>query len=423
MSMRFQMTEPQEAAIIKVIGVGGGGCNAIDNMIDSGIKGVEFISANTDAKALKLNKALTTIQLGQNLTKGLGAGARPEVGRDAAIEDRERLADTLRGANMVFIAAGMGGGTGTGAAPVVAEVAKELNILTVAVVTKPFVYEGKRMQLAQMGIDELRKHVDSLIVIPNEKLMDVLGEDVSMRDAFKAADDVLCGAVAGIAEVITTPGLISVDFADIRTVMSEMGMAMMGSSVKSGVDRARLAADAAIASPLLDDITLNGARGVLVNISTAPGQLKMKEYREIMEIVRNYADADAVTKFGTAEVEGMEPDQIRVTLIATGLSADHKKVAQQKEETRIATPNIQIVRTGTDNFDTAYVDHAAATVTPPTVSPQPLPVHETVTPPQPAVMRPRRGARTNIGSMPPDFSNTEIADQYDVPTFLRQQAD
>lgn len=420
MSMRFQMTDPQEVAIIKVIGVGGGGCNAIDNMIDSGIKGVEFISANTDAKALKLNKALTTIQLGQNLTKGLGAGARPEVGRDAAIEDRERLADTLRGANMVFIAAGMGGGTGTGAAPVVAEIAKELNILTVAVVTKPFVYEGKRMQLAQAGIDELRKHVDSLIVIPNEKLMDVLGEDVSMREAFKAADDVLCGAVAGIAEVITTPGLISVDFADIRTVMSEMGMAMMGTSVKSGVDRARLAADAAIASPLLDDITLNGARGVLVNISTAPGQLKMKEYREIMEIVRNYADADAVTKFGTAEVEGMDPDQIRVTLIATGLSADNKKVVQQKEEVRVA-PDIRIVRTGTDGFDTFVEVNAQAM--PPAMS-QPTIAHEPLATPQPAVMRSRRGTRSNtLGGLPPDFSNTEVADQYDVPTFLRKQAD
>ena len=276
------MQEAAQEAVIKVIGVGGGGCNAIDNMIDGKVQGVEFICANTDAQTLKRNKAQVKLQLGNNLTKGLGAGANPEIGRSAALEDRERIADILRGANMVFVTAGMGGGTGTGAAPVVAEVAKEMGILTVGVVTRPFDHEGKRLKVAQAGIDDLKKHVDSLIVIPNEKLMEVLGEDVTMREAFRAADDVLKGAVAGIAEVITCPGLINVDFADVRTVMCEMGLAMMGSAYASGIDRARVAAEQAVASPLLDNITLEGARGVLVNISTAPGCLKMSEYREIM---------------------------------------------------------------------------------------------------------------------------------------------
>ncbi|BAK75026.1 cell division protein FtsZ [Pseudogulbenkiania sp. NH8B] len=388
------MQETAQEAVIKVIGVGGGGCNAIDNMIDNNVRGVEFICANTDAQALKRNRASQKLQLGNNLTKGLGAGANPEVGRSAALEDRERIAEMLRGSNMVFVTAGMGGGTGTGAAPVVAEVARELGILTVGVVTRPFDHEGKRQKVAQNGIEDLKKHVDSLIVIPNEKLMEVLGEDVTMREAFRAADDVLKGAVAGIAEVITCPGLINVDFADVRTVMGEMGLAMMGSAYASGIDRARVAAEQAVASPLLDNITLEGARGVLVNISTAPGCLKMSEYREIMGIVRHYADDEAQIKFGTAEVEDMPEDTIRVTLIATGLGSA-KKAAPREERPEY----IKIVKTGTDDRvgDSLNYDDFDT----------------------PAIMR-QRGRRTPTST---DFSNPEVSESYDIPAFLRKQAD
>ena len=269
-------------AVIKVIGIGGGGCNAINNMIDNTVQGVEFISANTDAQSLQGSKAPKRIQLGTNLTKGLGAGANPETGRNAALEDRETIADAIQGANMLFITTGMGGGTGTGAAPVVAEIARELGILTVAVVTRPFEHEGKRIQIAKDGLETLKNQVDSLIVIPNDKLMTALGEDVTVRQAFRAADNVLRNAVAGIAEVITCPGMINLDFADVRNVMGIMGMAMMGSGFAQGIDRARLATEQAIASPLLDNVTLEGARGVLVNITTAPDGLTMKEYKEIM---------------------------------------------------------------------------------------------------------------------------------------------
>ncbi|MDC7713343.1 cell division protein FtsZ [Vogesella sp. LYT5W] len=390
MSMVFEvMQETASEAVIKVIGVGGGGCNAIDNMIDNLVNGVEFICANTDAQALKRNKAAQKLQLGNNLTRGLGAGANPEVGRSAALEDRERIAEMLRGANMVFVTAGMGGGTGTGAAPVVAEVAKEMGILTVGVVTRPFDHEGKRMRVANDGIELLKKHVDSLIVIPNEKLMDVLGDDVSMRDAFRAADDVLKGAVAGISEVITCPGLINVDFADVRAVMGEMGLAMMGSAFASGIDRARVAAEQAVASPLLDNITLEGARGVLVNISTAPGCLKMSEYREIMSIIRQYADDDAQVKFGTAEVEDMPEDTIRVTLIATGLG-------QKPQTSRDERPEyIKIVKTGTDNL-AMDVDYDI-----------------------PPVIRNNRRRATG----PADFSDPSVSESFDIPAFLRKQAD
>ncbi len=373
------MQETASEAVIKVIGVGGGGCNAIDNMISSQVQGVEFICANTDAQALKRNRAPQKLQLGTNLTKGLGAGANPDTGRNAALEDRERIAEMLRGANMVFVTAGMGGGTGTGAAPVVAEVAKELGILTVGVVTRPFEHEGKRLRVAGDGIELLKKHVDSLIVIPNEKLMAVLGEDVTMREAFRAADDVLKGAVAGISEVITCPGLINVDFADVRAVMSEMGLAMMGSAFASGIDRARVAAEQAVASPLLDNITLEGARGVLVNISTAPGCLKMSEYREIMSIIRQYADEDAQVKFGTAEVEDIPEDTIRVTLIATGLG-------QKPTSSRDERPDyIKIVKTGTDNIGMEVDFNDLNT---------------------PAVMR-NRGRRAPVST---DFSDPEVSD-------------
>lgn len=386
------MQETASEAVIKVIGVGGGGCNAIDNMISSQVQGVEFICANTDAQALKRNRAPQKLQLGTNLTKGLGAGANPDTGRNAALEDRERIAEMLRGANMVFVTAGMGGGTGTGAAPVVAEVAKELGILTVGVVTRPFEHEGKRLRVAGDGIELLKKHVDSLIVIPNEKLMAVLGEDVTMREAFRAADDVLKGAVAGISEVITCPGLINVDFADVRAVMSEMGLAMMGSAFASGIDRARVAAEQAVASPLLDNITLEGARGVLVNISTAPGCLKMSEYREIMSIIRQYADEDAQVKFGTAEVEDIPEDTIRVTLIATGLG-------QKPTAARDERPDyIKIVKTGTDNVGMEVDFNDLNT---------------------PAVMR-NRGRRAPVST---DFSDPEVSESYDIPAFLRKQAD
>src|SRR5690349_14391692 len=258
-----------QEAVIKVIGVGGCGGNAVDHMIAQGVQGVEFVVANTDAQALKRNQAKIQLQLGTAVTKGLGAGANPEVGRQAAMEDRDRIAELITGADMLFLTAGMGGGTGTGAAPVVAQVARELGILTVAVVTKPFAFEGRRIRAAQAGMEALSQYVDSLIVIPNDKLMMVLGEDVSMIDAFKAANDVLYGAVAGIAEVINCPGLVNVDFADVKTVMSEMGMAMMGSAFSSGIDRARIAAEQAVASPLLEDVNLSGARGVLVNITAS----------------------------------------------------------------------------------------------------------------------------------------------------------
>lgn len=307
--------------VIKVIGVGGGGCNAIDNMVKSGVKNVEFICANTDAKALSRNKAHHLLQLGHGLTRGLGAGSQPEIGKKAAMEDREKIAALLKGTDMLFIASGMGGGTGTGAAPVIADIARSLNILTVGVVTKPFSYEGdKRRKIAEFGIEELRKYVDSLIVLPNEKLLSELDEEVSMRDAFAAADDVLKGAVLGITEVIKTPGVISLDFADVKTVMSGRGLAMMGSASSRGEGRAAAAAQNAIFSPLLDDVSLDGAKGVLVNISSAPGALRMKEYHEILGLIQDHVHIEADFKAGMAEIEDIEDDEIRVTVIATGLS-------------------------------------------------------------------------------------------------------
>ena len=310
--------------VIKVIGVGGGGCNAVDSMIKSGVKHVEFICANTDAKALYRNSATIKLQLGNDLTRGLGAGSKPEIGKKSALEDRAKIEEILKGADMLFIAAGMGGGTGTGAAPVIAEIARERGILTVGVVTKPFAYEGeKRKQIAELGINELKEHVDSLIVLPNEKLLSELDEDVSMREAFSASDNILKGAVLGITEVIKTPGVISLDFADIKTVMSGRGLAMMGSATSSGNNRASEAATNAILSPLLDDVSLDGARGVLVNISSAPGTLKMKEYHEILRLIQSYIDPAADFKAGMAEIEDLDEDTVRVTVIATGLS-DYK---------------------------------------------------------------------------------------------------
>ncbi|WP_185235851.1 cell division protein FtsZ [Teredinibacter franksiae] len=308
---------PQNA-VIKVVGVGGGGGNAVKHMITNTVDGVEFICANTDSQALKDVDARTVLQLGHGITKGLGAGANPEIGRQAAMEDRERIAEVLEGADMVFITAGMGGGTGTGGAPVVAEIAKELGILTVAIVTKPFPFEGrKRMAIADEGIKQLQDRVDSLITIPNEKLLAVLGKATTLLDAFKAANDVLLGAVQGIADLIIRPGMINVDFADVRTVMSEMGMAMMGSGSSTGENRAREAAEAAIRSPLLEDVNLQGARGILVNI-TAGMDLSLGEFSEVGDTIEEFASHDATVVVGTV----IDPDmsnELRVTVVATGL--------------------------------------------------------------------------------------------------------
>ncbi len=308
---------PQNA-VIKVIGVGGGGGNAVRHMIANHIEGVEFVCANTDAQALNNLRAKTLLQMGSCVTKGLGAGANPEIGRQAALEDRDEIAEILAGADMVFITAGMGGGTGTGAAPIFAEVAKELGILTVAVVTKPFPFEGKkRSKIADEGIRELSEHVDSLITIPNEKLLEVLGKNASLLDAFKAANDVLLGAVKGIADLIMRPGMINVDFADVRTVMSEMGMAMMGTGYAKGEGRAREAAEAAIRSPLLEDVNLHGARGILVNI-TAGENLSLGEFTEVGDTIEEFASDDATVVVGTV-IDPEMGDEIRVTVVATGL--------------------------------------------------------------------------------------------------------
>ncbi len=376
-------TQTQEA-VIKVIGVGGCGGNAVDHMIASGLSGVDFICANTDAQALKRNQANVTVQLGSAITKGLGAGANPGVGREAALEDRERIAELIDGADMLFITAGMGGGTGTGAAPVVAEVAKELGILTVAVVTKPFGFEGKRMKVAQEGIEALSQHVDSLIVIPNDKLMEVLGGKIGFRDAFKAADGVLHGAVAGIAELIKCTGMINVDFADVRTVMSEMGMAMMGSAQATGADRARTAAEQAVASPLLEDVNLSGARGVLVNI-TSSEDMQLEEVYEVMNTIRSFTAEDATVIFGTV-FDSTLHDELRVTVVATGLGA---LVNRQQNKP------LSIVKTGTDDH-AMEVDYGVLE--------------------QPAVMRRRRDAQVEAMKQ----SGVELLD---IPAFLRKQAD
>ena len=312
------MDAHSSSAVIKVIGVGGGGGNAVAHMVETGIEGVDFICANTDSQALKGSHVRTSLQIGCNITKGLGAGADPDIGRQAAMEDRDRILEVIDGADMLFITAGMGGGTGTGAAPIVAQVAKELGILTVAIVTKPFQMEGsKRMQIAEHGIAELGKYVDSLITIPNEKLLTVLGGETTLLDAFRSANQVLQGAVQGIAELITWPGLINVDFADVRTVMSEMGMAMIGSGTSSGEDRAREAAEAAASSPLLEDINLAGANGILVNV-TAGMDLSIGEFQEVGNTVKEYASPDATVVIGTV-IDPEMTDRIRVTVVATGL--------------------------------------------------------------------------------------------------------
>ena len=316
-----------QSAVIKVIGVGGGGGNAVKHMIANDIEGVEFICANTDAQALTDLSSNTVLQIGGNITKGLGAGANPDVGRQSAIEDRDRIAEVLAGADMVFITAGKGGGTGTGAAPIIAEVAKDMGILTVAVVTRPFRFEGKkRKQYAELGIMELQQHVDSLITIPNEKLLSVMGKSTSLLEAFKSANDVLLGAVQGIADLIIRPGMINVDFADVRTVMSEMGMAMMGTGESRGDMRAREAAEAAIRSPLLEDVNLKGARGILVNI-TAGMDLSLGEFAEVGDTIEEFASDNATVVVGTV-IDPDLTDILKVTVVATGLAEDTKEVAQ-----------------------------------------------------------------------------------------------
>jgi cell division protein FtsZ len=371
-------------AVIKVIGVGGGGGNAVAHMVANGIEGVEFICANTDAQALKNTNVKTQLQIGCNITKGLGAGANPEVGRQAAMEDRERIQDVIDGTDMLFITAGMGGGTGTGAAPVVAQIAREMGVLTVAVITKPFPFEGaKRMKVAKEGMEELGKHVDSLITIPNEKLLSVLGKQTSLLDAFKSANNILLGACQGIAELITRPGLINVDFADVRTVMSEMGMAMMGSGVATGENRAREAAEAAVASPLLEDVDLSGAKGILVNI-TAGQDMAIGEFDEVGQAVKEFASDDATVVVG-AVIDMEMSNEIRVTVVATGLGGSRA---------RLEKPDMKVVRRGNDG----EVDY-----------------HELE---RPAVMRRKAAGGENFGR-----DRDSDPEYLDIPAFLRRQAD
>ncbi|MEL7399143.1 MAG: cell division protein FtsZ [Pseudomonadota bacterium] len=377
---------PQNA-VIKVVGVGGGGGNAVKHMIANAVDGVEFVCANTDAQALKDIDTRTVLQLGSNMTKGLGAGANPEIGRQAAMEDRDRIAEVLQGADMVFITAGMGGGTGTGGAPVVAEVARELGILTVAVVTKPFPFEGrKRMAIADAGIKELQERVDSLITIPNEKLLAVLGKATSLLDAFKAANDVLLGAVQGIADLIIRPGMINVDFADVKTVMSEMGMAMMGTGSATGEDRAREAAEAAIRSPLLEDVNLQGARGILVNI-TAGLDLSLGEFSEVGDTVEEFASADATVVVGTV-IDPDMTDELRVTVVATGLGAAAS--VRDMSEAKVVVDNTQRT-TGTPDY--AALD-------------------------RPTVMR-----QSNAAVAQKPVAEDKDMEYLDIPAFLRRQAD
>jgi cell division protein FtsZ len=323
-----------QGAVIKVIGVGGGGGNAVTHMVQAGIEGVDFICINTDAQAIKHSKVKMGLQIGCNITKGLGAGADPEVGRQAAMEDRDRIIELIEGSDMLFITAGMGGGTGTGAAPVVAQIAKELGILTVAVVTRPFDMEGsKRRNIAHHGMSELEKHVDSLITIPNQKLLTVLGGDVTLLDAFKAANQVLQGAVQGIAELITRPGMINVDFADVRTVMAETGMAMMGSGSARGENRAREAAEAAVSSPLLEDVNLNGAHGLLINVTAGP-DLRTSEFSTVGDTVKKYASEDANVVVGCV-IDPEMREEIRVTVVATGIGREEEMTQPQPDVRRM----------------------------------------------------------------------------------------
>ena len=403
--MAFELVEKVAPnAVIKVVGVGGGGGNAVAHMVNAGVDGVEFICANTDSQAIKNVGAKSVLQLGANVTKGLGAGANPEVGRQAALEDRERIVEALEGADMVFITAGMGGGTGTGAAPVVAQLAKEMGILTVAVVTRPFPFEGRRrIQVALKGIEELSHHCDSLITIPNEKLITVLGREATMMQAFRAANDVLRGAVQGIADLIVRPGLINVDFADVRTVMSEMGMAMMGSGSGRGEDRAVLASEQAISNPLLDDIDLSGANGILVNITAGP-DFTMREFGDVGRTIESFASEDATVVIGTVLDPDMQ-DEVRVTVVATGLNRTAVRQPVRPEKPVVvggsrSQSHVRVVRDATTGLPVEYPSDAVAA--PVASAPVFTPANST-----PA-------ARTTAES-PIDY--------LDIPSFLRRQAD
>ncbi len=382
-----------QSAVIKVVGVGGGGGNAVKHMIDNEVEGVDFICANTDAQALSDIESKTVLQLGGDITKGLGAGANPEIGRAAALEDRDRIADSLRGADMVFITAGMGGGTGTGGAPVVAEVAREMGILTVAVVTRPFPFEGKkRLKIAMEGVKELQQHVDSLITIPNEKLLEVLGKNTSLLNAFREANDVLLGAVQGIADLIIRPGMINVDFADVRTVMSEMGMAMMGTGSSQGENRAREAAERAINSPLLDDIDLQGARGILVNI-TAGLDLSLGEFSEVGDTIEEFASEEATVVVGTV-IDPEMADELKVTVVATGLGSEAARAPLQVVDSE---PRVQQQAELTPEPDYKEFDR------PPSL---------------------RRSARAQAGGQGAAVAAEAGGEDYfDIPAFLRRQAD
>ena len=390
-----------QSAVIKVIGVGGGGGNAVNHMIKNNIEGVEFICANTDAQALKNVGARTVLQLGPGVTKGLGAGTNPEIGRQAAMEDRERIAEVLNGADMVFITTGMGGGTGTGAAPIIAEVAKEMGILTVAVVTRPFPFEGrKRMQVADEGIRALSDCVDSLITIPNEKLLTILGKDASLLSAFAKADDVLSGAVRGISDIMQRPGLMNVDFADVKTVMGEMGMAMMGTGCASGPNRAREATEAAIRNPLLADVNLQGARGILVNI-TAGLDLSLGEYAAVGEIIEAFASEAATVKVG-AVIDPDMRDELHVTVVATGLGARIEKPVKVVDNTIAAA---------------AVATPAASISAAPRAAEQPAVNYKDYE--RPTVQR-----QSLAGSAAAAKLNTQDdLDYLDIPAFLRRQAD
>ena len=390
-----------QSAVIKVIGVGGGGGNAVNHMIKNNIEGVEFICANTDAQALKNVGARTVLQLGPGVTKGLGAGTNPEIGRQAAMEARERIAEVLNGADMVFITTGMGGGTGTGAAPIIAEVAKEMGILTVAVVTRPFPFEGrKRMQVADEGIRALSDCVDSLITIPNEKLLTILGKDASLLSAFAKADDVLSGAVRGISDIMQRPGLMNVDFADVKTVMGEMGMAMMGTGCASGPNRAREATEAAIRNPLLEDVNLQGARGILVNI-TAGLDLSLGEYAAVGEIIEAFASEAATVKVG-AVIDPDMRDELHVTVVATGLGARIEKPVKVVDNTIAAA---------------AVATPAASISAAPRAAEQPAVNYKDYE--RPTVQR-----QSLAGSAAAAKLNTQDdLDYLDIPAFLRRQAD
>lgn len=388
MPMFELMDSGAQDAVIKVIGVGGGGGNAVQHMVNSGIAGVDFICTNTDAQALGRFEGAKSLQIGSNITKGLGAGATPEIGQQAALEDRELIQEAIENSDMLFVTAGMGGGTGTGAAPVVAQIAREMGILVVGVVTKPFAFEGSaRMKIAMQGIKELTSHVDSLITIPNDKLLDVYGRDFDLMNAFNGANDVLCGAVQGITELITNPGVINVDFADVRTVMSKMGMGMMGSGCASGEDRAKLAAESAIASPLLEDVNLSGARGILVNVTGA--NMTLGEFQDIGAVVNGFASEDATVVMGTAIDDSLE-GEIRVTVVATGLGQPAKVQAPQPQ-----AAEIKVVKKAPVAENPSYEDYD----------------------------KPAIGRKKAAGDIPVGINGEYDEDMLDIPAFLRRQAD